>query len=70
MSAPVSAETQTRLIEVGQFMVAFSLESLEVFRDLILGSPSFDALLHADGFRNETYYMALCDDQDRVDADR
>lgn len=66
-SARVSEETAARLRVIGDAMTEFALETQEIFAQVVLGNPAYLEMIRSAGYRNETYYMALVDDEDRVE---
>jgi len=63
----VTKEVQARLVEIGDRMVAFSLQSLKLFRDSVLEKPHFRELLESDDYRCELYSAGLVDAEGRLD---
>jgi F420-non-reducing hydrogenase large subunit len=67
MSKPVTPAMQTRLIEIGQAMVAFCKFTISLFHDAVLSKSEFVELLRAAPFRHDAYSMALVNDRDEPD---
>ncbi len=63
----VTPEMQSRLQEIGEFLVEFALETQTIFADIVLGNPAYVDLIRSEAYRNETYYMSLVDADDRVE---
>ncbi len=67
-SRAVTPEMQKRLVEIADYLVAFSQTTQDIFADIVLGNSDYVSLITGDAYRNETYYMALVNEQDQVDV--
>lgn len=67
VSRAVTDETRRRLIDIGDYMVEFALLTQQIFADVVLANPTYVSLIQSDTYRSETYYMALVDDDERLD---
>lgn len=66
-SKPVTAAMATRLAELGDYMVEFSMLTQQLFADIVLGNPAYVDLITSESFTHRTYYMSLVDDDNLVD---
>jgi len=62
----VTPEMQKRLIEIGEHFVEFSVFSLQLWRDAILGNSQFKEMVLSPTYYHRTYSMGLVDDQNHV----
>ncbi|MFH2006218.1 MAG: Ni/Fe hydrogenase subunit alpha [bacterium] len=67
-SKAVTAEMQQRLVEIGEYLVAFSRQTQDIFAEIVLGNPTYVELIRSDAYRNDTYYMALVNEDNKVDV--
>jgi F420-non-reducing hydrogenase large subunit len=65
-SVAATAGMQARLREIGDALVEFALQTQTIFADLVLGNPAYLELIRSEAYRDETHYMSLVDDDDRV----
>ncbi len=67
VSKGVTEQMRTRLIEVGAYMLEFSKLTQKIFADVVLADKGYVDLILSPAFSHRTYYMALVDEDDRVD---
>ncbi len=66
-SKAVTPEMQRRLIEIGEYMVEFSMLTQKIFADVVLAEKKYVDMILSDAFAHRTYYMSLVNEQNRVD---
>jgi F420-non-reducing hydrogenase large subunit len=62
----VTPEMQARLIEIGTHFVEFGQFSLQLWRDLILGSDEFRDMISSSAYPHRTHNMGLVDEHNKV----
>jgi F420-non-reducing hydrogenase large subunit len=63
----VTEEMRARLVEAGDFMLEFSKLTQKIFADVVLAEKGYMDLVLSPAFAHRTFYMALVDEEDRVD---
>ncbi len=66
-SIAVTEEMQRRLIEIATFQVEFAKLTQQVFADIVLSNERYMALIASETYSSRTYYMALVDEDNKVD---
>jgi len=66
MSIPMTEEMRTEVEAIGESCVTFSEFSLQLFKDVVLGNKAYVDLILSDGFKMDSYYMGLVDDNNKV----
>jgi F420-non-reducing hydrogenase large subunit len=52
--------------EMGRWAIEFAQFSLQAFNDIVLANPTYLDLIVGDVYRDETYYMGLVDENNKV----
>ncbi|MBN1961406.1 MAG: Ni/Fe hydrogenase subunit alpha [Deltaproteobacteria bacterium] len=58
----VTRDMRIRLIEIGKFMVEFAQFTERLFSKIVLSNPAYISLLRSESYRQETYDIALVND--------
>ncbi|PCN51041.1 Ni/Fe hydrogenase subunit alpha [Candidatus Geothermarchaeota archaeon ex4572_27] len=66
VTKPVTEEERKKLVEVGKETLDFALLTHKIFKDLMEKNEDVRKLMFSDAYRQETYYMGLVDDKNRV----
>lgn len=66
MSHPITEEQRQQIIEIAKKNVEFGQFTFELFHDVVLGNSDYVDLITSDGYTQQTYYMGLVDEQNRV----
>ncbi len=66
LSQGITSEEKEKLISIGESAVDFARETLELFRDKVIGTEKFGSLVDDPEYSLNTYYMSLVDDRGEV----
>ena len=66
ISKTLTEEEKAEIGAVTKDAVEFAKFTLKIFHNDVLENKKFSDMLNGDMFRNETYYMGMVDDQDKV----
>jgi F420-non-reducing hydrogenase large subunit len=66
VSRGMSEEEREKFLGTARFTVEFAQFALQVFDDIVLKNPEYVALVLADMYSHQTYYMGLVDDRNRI----
>jgi len=66
VTKPVSEEVRSKLLEVGKEALDFALLTHKIFKDLMEKNEEVRKIMFSDAYREETYYMGLVDDKNKV----
>jgi F420-non-reducing hydrogenase large subunit len=66
VAKPVTAAMQQRLVEIGEHFVAFSVFSLQLWRDLVLKNEQYKEMILSPLYVHRTHSMGLVDEHNCV----
>ena len=66
MSKPLSEEERDQILPWSDEVLAMVRDSLDLFRERILGNDELRAVIQGDLYYHETHYAGLVDADDRV----
>lgn len=67
ISQAVTRDVANRLAEIGEYMVAFALESQQIFADIVLGNRDYLEMVLSDTYVSKTNYLALVNEKNQPD---
>jgi len=66
VSKPITESERAKIEEIAKSEVEFAKFTLKLFDDIVLQNKDYMNLITGDIYANETYYMGLVDDKNRV----
>ncbi|MFQ6050837.1 MAG: Ni/Fe hydrogenase subunit alpha [Candidatus Hydrothermarchaeota archaeon] len=66
MSKAISEEERKEIETMARSCVNFSRRSIQIFEDLVLGNDTYVDIIKGDIYKNQTYYMGLVDEENRL----
>jgi F420-non-reducing hydrogenase large subunit len=66
VTRPLTAELQERFVQAASHAVEFGKFALQVFRDVVLGTPEYVEIVTSEAYTHRTYYMGLVDEDKKV----
>jgi F420-non-reducing hydrogenase large subunit len=66
VSKPLTPELQEGFAQAAAHAVEFGKFALQVFRDVVLGTPEYVEIVTSEAYTHRTYYMGLVDENKKV----
>jgi F420-non-reducing hydrogenase large subunit len=66
VSRALAPELQERFVQAASHAVEFGKFALQVFRDVVLGTPEYVEIVTSEAYTHRTYYMGLVDKEKKV----
>lgn len=66
LAKPITEEQRAEIEKMGESMVEFAQQALQIFNDLVLANNEYRELIAGDSFYHETYYAGMVDENNKV----